>query len=404
MVAMVFCLPFVLRPGLAGAFSAPKKILIEAVVIVVGVLVASQGRLRWPGLPRGFNASVCALLAALTMSSIVGSFVSLKVLLLPLSVMGWFVLLLVVRPRTIYLAMAIAFSSAGVAVIALLQYVGLDPFSLLGWTVSQYGSPRMRVVGTLGNPNFVASLIVSAMPLVWILGDLLRRQTLFLSLLALEVMAVFATGSRAGILAIIATFCWLGAVGRLAPRTIVAATVLLLLLSSFMPSRALLSTIEGRLYIWRVTVPHLIERPLLGWGPGSFQPKYIEWETLYWQGGHGSERDREFAQLQAHAHNEYLEMMVDQGLVGTLGMLAILASFLAFAGRHAKKIGGELVAGASAGVVALAATALVDFPLHRPTELFLFWTLIAITFLAGWAPNQTTGRRLQAHTQMSSNK
>jgi hypothetical protein len=79
---------------------------------------------------------------------------------------------------------------------------------------------------------------------------------------------------------------------------------------------------------------------------------------------------------------------VDIGLTGLVSFLGILVCFLIFVLRQRGPAQDENLAGASVGVVSLAAVALVDFPLQRPTELFLFWTLLAIAFLAasGGAP------------------
>jgi O-antigen ligase len=84
------------------------------------------------------------------------------------------------------------------------------------------------------------------------------------------------------------------------------------------------------------------------------------------------------ADVQDHAHNDYLELATDAGLPAALALAAIVVSLLAFARRHAHRT----VALASAcGVTAISAAALVDFPLHRPTELFVFWVLAGIVFV-----------------------
>ena len=63
------------------------------------------------------------------------------------------------------------------------------------------------------------------------------------------------------------------------------------------PSRSLTATIKGRLYIWKVNAPHLLERPIFGYGPGGFEPKYIEWETQFWRLGKGTARGERLVQL-----------------------------------------------------------------------------------------------------------
>jgi hypothetical protein len=383
-IAMVAIFPLVLFPGLERPFSTPKIFLLEGFVVVAGICAVGLGLLSRPRLPRGVLFSLILWAVALACSAAFAEFVSREALVLPLFSMAWFLLVVALRPKAVYLAAAMSLACLAVAVIVLLQYSGLDPFRFLGWAGHQQVSPRMRVGGTLGNPNFAAALLVSGMPVAWALGKIRKWRSFPYIVMIVEASAVFATGSKAGVLAVSASLLWLGGLATPALRRWVAAgAVAVIAVALFMPSRPVLTTIEGRLYIWRVTAAHLLERPLTGFGPGAFEPKYVAWETRYWREGHGTDAERTFAQLQAHAHNDYLETMVDSGAIGVLGMVSLMLSFLVFAFRQARDAGNELVAGASAGVVALAAVALVDFPLRRPTELFCFWTLVAVACLAG---------------------
>ena len=381
-VTMVTLFPLVILPGIERPFSTPKTFLLGGFVVIGGICAVGTGQLSWPVLPSRFRLSLIAWPSALVVSAVLGEFVSPEALWLSLFSIGWFMLVVALRPKAVYIAAGVVLSCVVVATIALLQYSGYDPFKLFGWRAPLYGSPRMRVFGTLGNPNFVAALLVAGLPLSPALGRILKRQILFSFVIVLEGLAVFATGSRAAIVAIVAVVLWLGAVGQLARWQMMAVGALVIIaLLTFAPSRSLMTTLEGRFYIWRVTVSHLVERPLFGFGPGAFEPKYIQWETHYWRDGRGSADEREFAALQNHAHNDYLETLVDSGFAGLLSLLFLLWSFFAFAFRQARGAGGELVAGASAGVIALAAVAIVDFPLRRPTELFFFWALMALVYL-----------------------
>ena len=133
---------------------------------------------------------------------------------------------------------------------------------------------------------------------------------------------------------------------------------------------------EGRFYIWKVSAPHIAEHFLLGLGPGGFAASFPAWETQYWR-DIPAESNRKFAGVEDHAHNDYLEIFADYGAVGGISFLAVLLTFLWGAARE-RYSRDPLSAGASTGIVALAAVALVDFPLMRPAEAFLFWSLMAI--------------------------
>ena len=350
-------------------------------MVIAGILAIVTGHFRLSGLPRVFRLALIAWPSALILSALFGEFVSLEALLLSLFPVGWFLLVIALRPKPMYLAMAIVASCSLIAAIALLQYLGLDPFHFIGWTRLTYQSPRMRVIGTLGNPNFVAAVLVAGIPLSVHLGKLIKRQIFYYPMMILQAAAVFATGSRAAVAALIASAVWLGILGKFVRwRLMMAIALLMVVLIPLMPSRSLISTLEGRCYIWQVTVPHVLDRPLLGFGPGAFEPKFIEWETSYWRDGRGTDAQRKYTGLQAHAHNDYIEILLNGGITTFFSLWLLLGLFLANVFQTARHGCDDTLAGTSAGVVAMAAVAMIDFPFHRPTELFFLWTLMALAF------------------------
>lgn len=383
-VGVSFLLPLVVLPGVERPFSTPKFILLGVAVTAGSVLAGRFGLLHWPNLPSGFQGAIALWLAALGASAAFGTFASLVDLLLPLFVAGWFLLMMSVRPCPEKISLGLVTAGAIVACISLLQFFGLDPFAMFGWAAPASGSHRMRIFATLGNPNFVAAFLVPLMPAAAaFLVTFKRRRGLFLVVLALMALSLLATGSRSGILALLAALVWLALLRRPADWGILAALAALVVVFglAFSPGRPLLTTLSGRYYIWRVTAGHLAERPLFGFGPGAFPVKYAEWEIEWWNSSRGSVMERGFTGFQNHAHNDYLEIAVEHGAAGLIGFLLLMLSFLVFAFRQARCTLGNLLAAASAGVVALGAVALVDFPFHRPTELFVFWTLMAVVYL-----------------------
>jgi len=243
----------------------------------------------------------------------------------------------------------------------------------------------MRVFATLGNPDFVAAFLAGLLPLTFFLASEFRRQRwLLIGLAALQAGAILATGSRAPILALGAALLWTMGLRarRLAYVFGLSAVCIVTLAAVYSPARDLRTTLRGRLYIWEVSASHLDEHLVLGLGPGGFAAAFPAWETQHWRST-PDDRDRQFAGVEDHAHNDYLEIFVDCGAVGLLGFLAVFVVFLRTVASQRKTARGPVLAGASAGVVALAAVALVDFPLMRPTEVFLFWSLMAISLLSG---------------------
>jgi len=381
-LALALLLPLAVVPGLDHPFSRPKLILWAAVVLC-GLGSCARGiQDTWGRLPRHFQVALALWVGALGSSALWGKFASLDDLLAPLIGVGWFVLLLAVRPEVRRLSWALVVSGSAVAALALAQFFNADPFAALGWIPASNGNSRMLVFATLGNPNFVAAFLAGLLPLTFSLAsESPRYRWLLLGLSALQLTAILATGSRAPILGLGAALLWITLMGLRAPRLTrgfaLAALCLVVLAAGISPARSLSTTVAGRSYIWRVSAPHLTKHFLLGLGPGGFAASFPAWEAQYWNGSL-DERDRRFAAIEDHAHNDYLEIFADYGLAGELGFLAVLAAYLRRSRQHLRRGPDPFSVGASAGVVALAAVALVDFPLTRPTEVFLLWSLMAI--------------------------
>lgn len=379
-LGLALLLPLVVVPGLEQPFSRPKLILWAAVVLCGLVSCARRIQDTWAGLPQFLQVALAVWVGALSTSALWGKFASLDTLLFPLIGVGWFVLLLTARPDTRRFSWALVLSGSVVAALALAQFFHADPFAALGWVPASHGNSRMLVFATLGNPNFVAAFLAGLLPLTFSLASESRKYRWLLpALSALQLTAILATGSRAPMLGLGAALLWMTARNaRLLTRLCAAGALCVVVLAAgISPARNLGTTLAGRSYIWKVSAPHLNEHLFLGLGPGGFAASFPAWEVQYWS-GNPDDRDRRFTAVEDHAHNDYLELFADHGLTGVLGFLAVLVAFLRSARQHLRSGPDPFSVGASAGVVSLAAVALVDFPLTRPTEVFLLWSLMAI--------------------------
>lgn len=385
-----FSLPLAVLPGLEQPFSRPKLVLWSVVVLVGLLSCARHVHAAWRSLPSWVQAVLTVWLGTLGAAALLDNFSSPVSLILPLAGVGWLVLLLAVRLQPERLAWGLVLSGGAVAAVALAQFLHLDPFSRLGWLPASTFSSRMSVFSTLGNPNFVAAFLSGLLPLSLSLMSQMRKYRWQWSLLfALQVTAILATGSRAPILALAGASVWMVSLHRrkLAGAFLLIALCIILLVTLFSSARDLGTTLKGRAYIWKVAAPHLADHFVFGLGPGGFGASFPVWEAQYWKRA-GDVHDRIFAGLEDHAHNDYLEIFADYGIAGLSAFLAVLSVFLRLAWIRTRNCPARLVAGAAAGVVALAAVALVDFPLMRPAEVFLFWSLMAITVIGNSQPFQ----------------
>jgi len=394
-VGLAFLMPLAFWPPSESPFSTAKEWLLGAWVLTGFVFAAASGMLRRRKLPLRVVSAVAIWIMALSLSAGLGREVSLQELIRNLLPCGSFLVLLWISPKPQKLVLALILSGTVVAAVALLQFVRLDPFLLLNLTGSLQGSSRMRIFSTLGNPNFVAAFLAAVLPLTIFFrpeggGDLGKSRTRFLILAALlQAGAIAATGSRAPVPGFVACGAWLllrttRSWVRFA-LPVLAINAILILLS---PARPLDKTIAGRFHIWKIVCDHIREIPAYGFGPGAFELHFAQWETEYLRINQPSP-DRSFAGLQDHAHNDFLEFLVDYGIIGVSAFLLLVVLLVPF--FHP---GGTpaFESGIIASVVALLAIAVVDFPFHRPTELYLFWVLMALL----WMPSGDGGTAGQA--------
>jgi putative inorganic carbon (HCO3(-)) transporter len=315
-------------PPLAQPFSLPKLVLLLGGAAALGLLALRPGTPP----PRVALLLVCGWLGLLSLSALLNPAPSPQALLLDGGAALLLLALLSVPLDEPFLLRALSTLGAALATIVLLQ--ALLPGS------------RMRLFGTLGNPDFCAGWLGAA-------ACLTAAQRRF-KLLALQVAALAALGSFATLLALGAGGMAAALVLRQARPLVLLVPVLCVLALSV--RRDPLTVLEGRVELHRVALSHLAEAPLLGHGPGSVRALWPSWQPA--------------APAQEHVHDDWLERALEQGLPAALLLAGLLALALLRAGAHR--------AGAAAGLASIAARALVDFPLARPAELALFVTLIAV--------------------------
>jgi hypothetical protein len=404
-LAVTAAVPLVVWPGIDTPFSTPKLWLLVSGLLAAGAVWLWSRGWRWATEGAGvLGIVVAAWCASWALSALLGDVVSLPALTLGVGASLWAVVLAgVVRNPRAVMAAQVAGSSA-VALVSVLQWMGSDPFVAAGWIPPiAEASPRLAVYGTLGNPNFVACLLAASLPMSAGLFFSSGTVTRWAAVAAAGVMALalLATGSRAGALALGAAAVTSGVAGRGRPHRIVAVAALALAATAVAvsPARSLAETLSGRVYIWRTTWPHALERPIAGRGPGGFELSYPAWDRAARAGGHTRPGGSRFAGPQQHAHNDYLEALVERGIPGGGALVLTIGGMLAVAFQSAR--GGHDTAAAVAGaasLAALAAAALVDLPLARPAEAVHSWTAVAVIALSG-----STGTSREASTPESQN-
>ncbi|MDO8431604.1 MAG: O-antigen ligase family protein [Candidatus Binatus sp.] len=135
--------------------------------------------------------------------------------------------------------------------------------------------------------------------------------------------------------------------------------------------------LRGRYSVWARTPQIVREFPLFGVGMGAWPEIFFRFQPPPRTG-----------LINNAAHNDYLEMMVDAGVVGValLGWLMVrIAARLRTALRSAPTHLAPAMAAIIAGLIVMSIIELVDFDLHIPANLILFTMLAALGLRIGAA-------------------
>lgn len=384
----LFALPLACWPNLDSSFSTPKLALITLCVLLLCTYLRCRRPLftidistDWPLLFWLLSLSACTVL-------------SRHAQLMPLLVALLPALLFLLRLAPFNPLRILWLASLLQSVVVLLQLASLDPLRLLGWLSDSFSSPRMRLYGTMGNPDFVAAWTAALLPVAYLslLSPARNRFILLLRCLGLLLafIALATTASRVVwlVLPLQSLFLLLvsarttGLPGKLKwfmPAMPLIAMLLIFLLPLHQPVRSLQVTAQGRLYMDQITLANAHLVPFAGYGAGSYQARYAQWQLD--QDSDASTSP--FAGPTLHAHNDPLEFFVEYGWPGAVAFLAVC---LWLAWRMVRALSSAAPAywwAAAATLLSLLVISLVDFPFHRPAEWALFWAAAGILTFNG---------------------
>ena len=148
----------------------------------------------------------------------------------------------------------------------------------------------------------------------------------------------------------------------------------------------------GRAHFWGVTVNIIRDRPLIGSGLGSYGLAYTRYDS----------RNGEMRLEQAH--NDYLQTLSDAGIIGfALGLLFVIVLFrTGFARRESTDTFRRGVAiGALAGCFAVLVHSFFDFTLHTTANALLFLIMAALATINGRVEQPAKSRRRRRRRKLT---
>jgi len=207
---------------------------------------------------------------------------------------------------------------------------------------------------------------------------------------AVMAVAVVKSQSRAGVFLVIFTFLLLlemilfhltySGEGRRLARNLLTVSFLIVLLFSLAAGMSAVmdrfyadDTVfkDGRTLFWENIFPMVGDYPVFGTGLGTFASAY----PVY---------DRTGGEMRlTHAHNDYLELMSETGILGFLLLAGavfwiLVRSFRAWRARRNLEVKGLGMGGLVSCVVMLIHS-FTDFNLHIPANALLFTAVLSLT-------------------------
>ena len=292
-------------------------------------------------------------------------------------------------------------------VLSLLQFLGGNPLSLYPSGMNYYDANKRyagEFLGTIGNVDLFSAVLCIAIPTLWIsLWKLRSPRRWWLALpLALALAVLIKMHVLGGLVGV--TVGTLFTVPNLLgqKRARIAAWTAVIVLSAaalaliyaygaflgglFSEASAVMhgkwndAFGSGRIYIWRKTWELVPERLFFGGGPDTLG---LRTDALF-------ERIDEAQQIQIRsfvdtAHNEYLNLLVNNGLLALLAYLAALGLVFVKWVRHAAQNPAAAICGGA--VFAYAAQAF--FGISSPISAPFFWA--ALGLLIGNCKEKTGG-------------
>ena len=231
-----------------------------------------------------------------------------------------------------------------------LQALGLDPFASLAPEVE---GARLRLYGTLGNPDFVASVLGVTAPLALVAamrsrasGGTIAGASSVVQLVALALLRSFATTLSLGVAALVAV----AAAPRGRNRRVLAVALVAGVVVSAIRSPAARRSPPSRAAatLASTAAPHVADAPWLGQGPGTVVLRWPAWELERWRARCGTDAacvaahpESRFAGLQDHVHDDWLERLLEGGALGLLALVGLFLAALVTAVRSASLEGQE---------------------------------------------------------------
>ncbi|PKP59500.1 hypothetical protein CVT91_06580 [Candidatus Atribacteria bacterium HGW-Atribacteria-1] len=417
-IALVVLVPIVFYPRCITLFIPPKEAVMQVLVLLAlmfwGLKMISIEEIKFTSSPLNFPALSFIAICILSLIWSNSFFISLKEL--PLFLAGPLLYFVIINninnQRQINRILNILLIVGGLfGIYGILQYNEID-FSF--W-IRNIG--RQQVFGLFGNVNYFAEYLIVPLPIAVSLffasQNKFKKILLLIAILAMatSLIATFTRGSYLGFGASLIFMFFLFLISRgksfikenkkifiIVLVVIIMITFLFVVTSPLNKSGTIISKIKSRISvtqltqsfsfsmrmaIWKYTTLMIKDNPLLGSGIGTFKYNSLRYQAKFFnQGQNRSLYPHGFA---GKAHNEYLQLWAEIGIIGLIIFIWLIISYFNYGLRFIKRVKNRykqgVIIGLMGAVVAVLFDGIFGFPLHLPATVILFWLALALTMV-----------------------
>ncbi len=431
-IALVILVPIAFYPRCITVF-LPAKEAVSVVIILLalmfwGLRMINKEEIKFISTP--LNLPILSFIAICALSLIWSNsfFVSLKEL--PLFLAGpllYFVITNSInderqinRILNVLLIIGTLFGIYGI-----FQYNGID-FSF--WILN---IGRQQVFGLFGNVNYFAEYLIVPLPIAVSLffasRNKFKKILLLIAILAMgaSLIVTFARGSYLsfGVSLIFMFFLFLISRGKNFIKNnkkifitilvvIIITTFLFVVPTPLNKSGTVISKIKSRISvtqfaqdysikrriaIWKFTGMMIKDHPLLGSGIGTYKYNTLRYQAEFFaQGENRSLYPHGFADK---AHNEYLQLWAELGIIGLGIFIWLIISYFRFGLKILRKIKDEyrqgIIIGLMGAIIAVLVDGIFGFPLHLPATIVLFWLVLELTVAVGLLKDEVNAQEIK---------
>ena len=418
-IALVVLVPIVFYPRLVKIFNPPKELTFEILVIMCLMFwtfrMVSQEKIKFIRSPLDFSALAFMAICTLSLLWSDSPYITLKEL--PLFLTGPLLYFIITNNinnnKQINHIIGVMLVIGGLfGIYGILQYNNMDFFSFWLGNVG-----RSKVFGLSGNPGYFAGYLMFPLPiaisLFFVCRNKVKKILLLIGILAMggALLVTLTRGSylALGISSIIMFFLFLSSCRNFFIKdnkkiliiiliAIIVTTFLFVVPNPLNKQGTVIFKIKSRISVtqlsndsslkrreamWGFSTLMIKDRPLFGSGLGTFKYNTLRYQAKFFD--QGQNRALYPYGVADKAHNEYLQLGAELGIIGLGIFLWLIISYFNYGVKKLKSIKDKYILGIVIGLIGSIVAFLVDglfwFPLRLPTNTAMFWLALGLTIV-----------------------